>query len=337
MRFNGIAAVLLVTFGVTGPALAQNGALVPAEMPPADYSGNQYSDSRGCLFIRASFDGRVTWVPRFDGNRQPICTTPASAPASAPAPAPAPAPVPASPPPATTTTASTTAGTLARSPAIAPQRISQTVSVPQPATPPRRASSPRQTSRPSLPAGHNAACPASSPFGELVRRASGEVAVRCVTSANLMLNPPAGATTMPYLPPVALTNTAVQPRPAPLPIAPLPIAPPPIAPLPTVAPQPVMLQPVTLQPVALTTPPAPRAAPYIGTFVQVATFGVPQNAARTHAALQARGLPARLQPTHAHGQRMQVVLAGPFFDTNTARNAVQTARGMGFADAFIRR
>lgn len=290
MRFNSIAAVIFATLSLTGTALAQNGALVPAEAPPAGYSGNQYSDSRGCLFIRASFDGRVTWVPRFDENRQPICNRPAPTPVSAPA------PVSATPMPAASAPAS--------APAIAPQRITRTDTVAQPAaatpaaatalmaTAPRRASTPRRAAPPRLPAGHHAACPASSPFGELVRRPTGEVAVRCVISADLMLAP-VGGTAPQVTPPV-----------------------------------------IALPAPAAATPTTPHLS---GSFVQVATFAVPQNATRTQTALQARGLPVRLHPARTRGQRMQIVLAGPFFDATSVQTAIQTARRMGFADAFIRR
>lgn len=278
---NGLAAAILATLGLSGVAIAQNGAMVPAEMPPADYTGTQYSDSRGCLFIRASFDGRVTWVPRFDENRRPICTTPVAAePTQQPVaqqPAPISAPV-----------------QVVAEPAIAPQRITQTFD-PAPVrttpaaprrttvTPPRAATPARQR----LPAGHHAACPAESPFGELVRRPSGDVAVRCVISADLMLRPVG----------------VLAPAPAVAASAPRPTAP----------------------------------SLHSGTFVQVATFAVPQNAARTRHALMAQGLMAQAQPVRTRGQHMQIILAGPYFDASAVQNALQTARRMGFSDAFIRR
>jgi cell division septation protein DedD len=71
---------------LTAPAgFAQTVAQVggPAELPPNGFSGQQYVDSRGCVFMRAGFAGQTTWVPRIGADRQPLCGQVTGAEASA--------------------------------------------------------------------------------------------------------------------------------------------------------------------------------------------------------------------------------------------------------------
>ncbi|WP_170207055.1 hypothetical protein [Roseinatronobacter monicus] len=62
-----------VAAAVASMGHAQTNGLDPAELPPAGFEGREYVDSRGCVFLRSTFGGEVTWVPRYGPDRQPVC------------------------------------------------------------------------------------------------------------------------------------------------------------------------------------------------------------------------------------------------------------------------
>ncbi|GHA54728.1 hypothetical protein GCM10008927_20660 [Amylibacter ulvae] len=45
----------------------------PANTPPDTYGGLQFVDSKGCVFVRSGYAGKVTWVPRVDRKRRQLC------------------------------------------------------------------------------------------------------------------------------------------------------------------------------------------------------------------------------------------------------------------------
>ncbi len=81
---------------LAGSAAAAQDLIRPAELPPQDYNGQQYVDSKGCLFLRAGSGGQTIWVPRVtrrgasicgyppSGSRVPVVEDGAAAPASPP-------------------------------------------------------------------------------------------------------------------------------------------------------------------------------------------------------------------------------------------------------------
>jgi hypothetical protein len=68
---GGVAGLL-----IAAPALAE--LTSPAEVPPADFAGQQYVDSKGCLFLRAGRPGNVAWIARVTRDGQPLCGNPPS-------------------------------------------------------------------------------------------------------------------------------------------------------------------------------------------------------------------------------------------------------------------
>ncbi len=78
MLSKGLHAVVWATVLSAGLAGAQSLAQIggPANLPPAGFTGQQFVDNRGCLFLKAGYGATVNWVPRVDRRHMPLCGFP---------------------------------------------------------------------------------------------------------------------------------------------------------------------------------------------------------------------------------------------------------------------
>ena len=367
MRFVQVPAALLLCFASAMPGVAQSG---PAERPPTSFTGQQYVDSRGCVYLRAGYGGQVQWVPRITASRQPLCGYPPSLGAvNIEVAAPAPAPM------------------VAAAPVVVAQPVMPAPRLPSPAQPVRVArsqpvvvaSAPAVQPQPikvqpvqvaAGPGPGKIGCYKSAPVAMVVALRGGGSAVVCTRGDGTMngwrppvypQGAPVGAAlnlpqlagyqmngkgqiviggNTPALPKryrTAWTDDRLNPDRS----------------LGTAqgraAQDQIWTQEVPAQQAAAL--PNAKAAPgakarttvstntnaAAGTFyVQVGTFGVPDNARGAAARLSALGLPTAKGNLTKNGKALQIVYAGPFGSQAAAQDALSAARAAGFGDAFIR-
>ena len=359
-----IAAVAFAT--ALGSLAAQAEISGPSNLPPAGFKGQQFVDSRGCIFLKAGYGGQVTWVARVSRDHKPLCGFPPTfgpqpaievAEAAAVAPAkPAPVAAAAKPAPAP----------------LAPLVIKPTVVAAAPSAQAKPARSYEVVASSGVPAG-KIGCYSDAPVAERVKLRNGGSVVVCTTGDGGLSGwrPPlypegspvgvalsdsapqdeagvvaqSGATAVPAGYKLAWNDDRLNPLrgngsaagqadqdqvwtrkvPAKLVADKTKKA----APQVTVSTKSAATDPIAVQPRA-------KAAAAGGAYVQVGTFGQPDNAKGASARLQALGLPVAISKITKGGKALQIVLAGPFGTGAEAQQALSALRGSGFGDAFIR-
>ena len=78
------------------------------------------------------------------------------------------------------------------------------------------------------------------------------------------------------------------------------------------------------------------AAQSLARYVQIGSFGDPNNAARAKGSLAAAGLPVASLALTKGGRALMTVLAGPFASQSDAAAALNVAQDLGYSDAFLR-
>lgn len=378
LKFLPVALVAAATVSI---ANAQGRP--PAELPPPGFAGQQYVDSRGCLFIRAGHGGQVNWVARIDRARKPICgQTPTASvmaqarrelavPEAAPAPAPKPAAVAAVapsqyvPPPV-----SYGKPMPLRPVAVAPAPVVAAPPPPVVAAPPPPAVAPApfvvaQGHGPATRGGHpplvnrHVGCPERAPYGHFYALRDGRTILLCSNSPapmrNVMLGGVPGHPVQGHAPVAQAARVASSDL----------MTPPPgykaawqdgrlnpqraqgtaeghqrMRQIWTDGVPQELRHPAHAQPRKAVASSKSVAAPQAvagARYVQVGSFGVPDNAYRAAARLQALGLPVQVSRGAIKGKPVQIVRAGPFGSEGQAAAALQAARGAGFGDAILRR
>ncbi len=371
-----LAAVLALSAGVSmGHAQSVADIGGPAELPPSSYTGQQYVDSRGCVFLRAGLGGRTNWAPRLDRSRRVLCgyqptfgSRPVAVATAQPEPAPAPVRVPApvvvAPAPIVVAPQPTRVAVAPPAPVVAaPARTVQTAIVPASGS-----------------SGRQIGCFTNTPVPVRVQLTNGGSAVLCtrgdgtLEGARAPIYPPGSGVGASLTEPNFGTTQGtgrparvVAPAPTTRTAAAVPTTPPPgyraaweddrLNPnraVGTATGQAQQDQVWTREvPARLVTQAAPATSGVrvstkteptaavtpqaTGTFyVQVGTFGVASNAAGARDRLSALGLSTARSNTTQNGRALTIVLAGPFGTSGEAQSALRAARGAGFGDAFIR-
>lgn len=350
MRIGQLLAISIVSISWSMPVVSQTLDTVsaPAELPPAGFTGSQFVDSRGCVFIRAGYDGRERWVPRVLRSKKVVCgfkpsfdpsqtrtrdqvaqsnqNTPVqitldgpATPAAAPTTAVATSPV--SPPVTTVPVATTRQIVRAPAPVVTrpagPELVRGSIGVTQPPAGYVTAwDDDRLNPKRGLPKARGIAASDTRWTRDVPRQA---------VNANNQIDPASRSDVLVY-PFTDLDQQnrflAAQDR----------------LKLVVRADGSIVMEPASntatlrVSSKGKATVRATQSAGRTGQYIQVGAFGSPANSRRAADRIASLGLPAATSKS----QRLTVVMAGPFTSHTSAKNALARLRQSGFSDAFVR-
>ncbi|MEM7295025.1 MAG: SPOR domain-containing protein [Pseudomonadota bacterium] len=316
------AAVLIGLTPIAGAVEAQSlrETVAPAETPPASFTGRQYVDSDGCVFVRAGVNGATRWVPRVTRDRQVVCgATPTRV---------AGATTTVQAAPATQQTVATAASMPRAAPVIAAPRVAPTVISPQRTQQraPQTVFQPsRQAQARSVGCGgvSQVRCGPQSQSPQYIRRITSGGGFANGLARNgagglqeqYMVSPHVTSSSNPQGYQPVWTDGRLNPARGV-----------------TVGTSAHLAAPTVIASTKSAPQPVRQSAPASGRYVQVGTFGQASNAQAAARRLQSVGLPARIGAARSY----QVVMAGPFASTAQLNAALSAARRAGFSDAFVR-
>ena len=70
-----VLAIGIITLAGTASAKILQADNRPAELPPVSFTGKQYVDSKGCVYIKVGYGAHITWVPRVNRQRMVFCSS----------------------------------------------------------------------------------------------------------------------------------------------------------------------------------------------------------------------------------------------------------------------
>ncbi len=368
IHMKNIAASFLLGVFLTAPlqaaTLSSNSG--PSELPPASFSGGQFVDSKGCVYLRAGHSGAVEWVPRVTRDRKLVCgfqpsfaktqaqqivkSAPRTVASKSVAQGKKPIPTVAS----TVATQPVRTKPIVLAPKIIAQKPVRTASV---QVAPKTTPVTTQVVRPAnpavkVPAGYRKAWTDDRlNVKRAIQTAKGIQASDLIwtrTVPRQLIHRPSGQDVTANFDKLIYpftdinqqkTYLAARDR---LDIVARPDGAIFLVPKEATASVTRQMQKTNYSSASLkSTKPAStkRASNAVSAgakYVQVGTFGVSSNASKTAARLTRLGLPVRSQKITRSGKSYTVVMAGPFSSHSDVRSALSSARKAGFSDAFAR-